>query len=316
MHFEDRNGVKVAFIGIDACPEPGLRRPFNFIGFLDQQEQQTIRNLKKKAEEMADHIVWFGHYPTSCILPFKTESQRMDLRHFIGSSQGSQVYVCGHLHAMGGLVKKMYTKQKKGFLELELGDWKDSRMYRLAAIDHGHFSFVDQKHNMWPLVLVTNPKHAQYEIPGREPLHLIPKSSHIRLLAFSDVAIKTVKISFDKDTWRECKQAEGPLYVCEWLPHLFSSGLHNLYVHVVDEIEKEMFVEHPFSMDGTVIGFPLTARILLMLDADVVVSIFNIMLVNRRIIIMLFEIMLVQLGPVSCLNNVSNMLLRVSVKTT
>ncbi|KAJ0175725.1 hypothetical protein K1T71_008884 [Dendrolimus kikuchii] len=270
MYFEERNGVNVAFIGIDACPDPGLRRPFNFIGILDAQEQQTIKNLKKKAEEVADHVVWFGHYPTSCILPLETGSERMDLRQFIGSSHGSQVYVCGHLHSMGGLVKKMYTKQKKGFLELELSDWKDNRMYRLAAIDHGHFSFVDQKHNLWPLVLITNPKHAKYAMPGREPLHLIPESSHIRILAFSDVTINTVKISFDQVSWMKCKQAEGPLYVCHWLPHLFQKGLHYLYVHVVDELDKEMFVEHPFSLDGTVVGFPITARILLMLDAGVV----------------------------------------------
>lgn len=270
IHFEDRNGVNVAFLGIDACPDPGLRRPFNFIGILDAQEQQTLQKLKQKAEENADHIVWFGHYPTSCILPLEIDSERLDLRQFIGSSHGSQVYVCGHLHSMGGLVKEMYTKQKKGFLELELSDWKDNRMFRLLAIDHGHLSFVDQKHNVWPLVLVTNPKHAKYTMPGREPVHLIPESTHIRILAFSDVAITSVKISFDKISWMKCKQADGPLYVCKWLPHLFTRGLHSLHVHVVDELEKEAHVERTFSLDGTSVGFPITARILLMLDAGAV----------------------------------------------
>lgn len=270
VHFENNNGVNVAFLGIDACPDPGLRRPFNFIGILDTQEQSLIQNLKTEAENKADHIIWFGHYPTSCILPLQKESQSFDLRQLIGVYPGSQVYLCGHLHSMGGLVPRMHAKQKKGYLELELGDWKDNRMYRLAAIDHGLFSFVDQKHNVWPLVLVTNPKHAKYAMPGREPLHLITTSTHIRILAFSDVDIVNVQITFDKITWMECKHTKGPLYTCLWLPYLFKNGLHHLYVKVSDELGKEAEVEHPFTLDGSLMNFEVTARILLMLEAGVV----------------------------------------------
>lgn len=259
-------------MGVDACPDPGLRRPFNFIGILDAGEQQLLQKLKVEAESKADHIVWFGHYPTSCILSLENDASKLNIRHLIGSSQGSHVYVCGHLHSMGGLVPKMYTKQKKGYLELELGDWKDNRMYRLAAIDHGHFSFVDQKHNVWPLVLVTNPKNARYVMHGREPLQLIPGSSHIRILVFSDVAVKNVDISFDQISWMTCRHTTGPLYVCHWLPHLFTKGVHYLYVKAYDEIGREAFVEHPFTLDGSVMSFEITARILLMLDAGIVVS--------------------------------------------
>lgn len=39
------------------------------------------------------------------------------------------VYLCGHLHSLGGLVPAMYTRQRTGLLELELEDWKDGRMY-------------------------------------------------------------------------------------------------------------------------------------------------------------------------------------------
>lgn len=271
VHYENRNGVNVAFLGIDACPDPGLRRPFNFIGILDAQEQSNILRLKAEAELKADHIIWFGHYPTSCILPLQRDASSFDLRQLIGSSHSSQVYVCGHLHSMGGLVPRMYTKQKKGFLELELGDWKDNRMYRLAALDHGHFTFVDQKHNVWPLVLVTNPKHARYVMAGREPLHLITDSTHIRLLAFSDVNIVNVKITFDKISWMACKHKNGPLYVCRWLPYLFTTGLHHLYIKVSDELEREVEIDHPFSLDGSDMGFEIPPRILLMLDAGVVV---------------------------------------------
>lgn len=259
-------------MGVDACPEPGLRRPFNFIGILDVQEQSNILRLKAEAEAKADHIVWFGHYPSSCILPIQRDSNSFNLRQIIGSSQESHVYVCGHLHSMGGLVPKMYTIHRKGFLELELGDWKDNRMYRLVAIDHGHFSFVDQKHNVWPLVLVTNPKHARYTMPGREPLHLISESTHIRILAFSDVKIVSVQLTFDRISWMTCKNVEGPLYTCRWFPYLFRTGLQTVYVKVKDELDKEALVEHPFTLDGSLMNFDVPGRILLMLNAGAVVS--------------------------------------------
>lgn len=191
---------------------------------------------------------------------------------------------------MGGLVPKMYTKHKHGYLELELGDWKDNRMFRLGAIDHGQFSFVDQKHNSWPLVLVTNPKNAQYSMPGREPLPLIAESTHVRILAFSDVTIDTVKISYDSESWMKCRQKDGPLYVCQWLPNLFNSGLNYLHVTVTDEHGKETTIKHPFTIDGAVMNFYMTARILLMLDAGVVVRIHHSFLVLFTISIFLTKL--------------------------
>lgn len=91
----------------------------------------------------------------------------------------SIVYLCGHLHTLGGLVPQMYTMQDEGFAELELADWKDERMlvessysencikysilffmfrFRLLAFDKGSFTFIDVKHGKWPIILVTNPR--------------------------------------------------------------------------------------------------------------------------------------------------------------
>lgn len=44
------------------------------------------------------------------------------------------VYLCGHYHTLGGSVPNMYTTQQAGFLELELADWKDNRMYNFISI--------------------------------------------------------------------------------------------------------------------------------------------------------------------------------------
>jgi len=91
----------------------------------------------------------------------------------------SIVYLCGHLHTLGGLVPQMYTIQNEGFAELELADWKDGRVlvkyrlnvkltinctamflyrFRLMAFDQGSFSFIDIRHGQWPIILVTYPR--------------------------------------------------------------------------------------------------------------------------------------------------------------
>lgn len=58
-----------SFIAIDACLKPGPKRPFNFVGVLDHREINKIQQLVNQSKEInADYIIWFGHYPTSCIL--------------------------------------------------------------------------------------------------------------------------------------------------------------------------------------------------------------------------------------------------------
>lgn len=52
--------------------------------------------------------------------------------------------------------------------------------YRLAAIDHGQFSFIDIKHNDWPVVLITNPKNVLFMIPQKENLKSIVTSMYVR----------------------------------------------------------------------------------------------------------------------------------------
>lgn len=48
------------------------------------------------------------------------------------------------------------------------------------AIDHGLLSFVDVTHRDWPVVLITNPKHSLFLIPGKENYDIIMNSTHIR----------------------------------------------------------------------------------------------------------------------------------------
>eukprot|EP00042_Codosiga_hollandica_P049047 m.562170 g.562170 ORF g.562170 m.562170 type:complete len:109 (-) comp57799_c0_seq2:1344-1670(-) len=82
------------------------------------------------------------------------------------------LYLCGHLHT---LVSQMYARHDN-FLELEVGDWRDNRKFRLMAIDHDLISFADLSFNSWPALLVLNPKDARFINDAREPLHLIGTS--------------------------------------------------------------------------------------------------------------------------------------------
>ncbi|CAK9804583.1 Transmembrane protein 62 [Anthophora plagiata] len=249
------------FIAVDACLKPGPRRPFNFVGMLDEHEINSIYTLLNKSQENnADFIIWFGHYPTSCIL----SPPNTGIRNIIGKHKESMVYLCGHYHMLGGTVPNMYTLQQAGFLELELADWKDNRMYRLGAIDHGQFSFIDLQHKEWPVVLITNPKHALYTMPRKENIMSVIKSTHIRILAFSIALIKTVEVQLDAEAWFECDHVKGPLYVLRWNTTDYREGIHSIRVRVTDADGRETIIYQPFALDGSRLSFRVLPRLILM----------------------------------------------------
>merc|ERR1719284_823595 len=105
---------------------PGPKKLFNFLGHLPENKLVELSLLRRPAMEMM---------------------------------RGGLVYLSGHLHTLGGLAPELYTLHHTGTPELELGDWKENRRYRLLAVDNGVLSFVDIKHGDWPVVLVTNPKN-------------------------------------------------------------------------------------------------------------------------------------------------------------
>ncbi|ETN59868.1 transmembrane protein 62 [Anopheles darlingi] len=203
MQHIERGGERYAFIAVDACLDPGPKRPFNFVGMLSINETQHLFNLAEQSRAMGtNYTIWFGHYPTSCILTPGLGSG--GIRNLIGRYRDAYAYLSGHFHTLGGAVPRMYTLQKEGFLELELGDWMRNRRYRLAAFDHGYFSFVDVQHNQWPVILVTNPKEAHFNIPEKESPGPVLESTHIRILIFSPARITECQVKLDTSSWKEC----------------------------------------------------------------------------------------------------------------
>lgn len=123
----DKGGDRFTFIGVDACLEPGPKRQLNFIGVLSLNDTLHINRMAEEARQNGgNYTIWFGHYPTSCIVTMETGS--WGVRQLIGQHREGVVYMCGHLHKLGGMVPRMYTLQNEGFLELELGDWKWGRV--------------------------------------------------------------------------------------------------------------------------------------------------------------------------------------------
>ncbi|XP_076359605.1 transmembrane protein 62-like isoform X2 [Tachypleus tridentatus] len=257
------------FIGLDACLEPGPKRPFNFVGRLTEVEYKALEEMKKKSQG-SNFTIWFGHYPTSTMV-----SPPPGVRELM---KGSGPYLCGHLHTLIGLVPSMYTLHSTGSLELELSDWKLNRRYRVAAVDHGMFSFIDLKHGQWPVVLVTNPKHALYTMPSIEPLNIIRKSSHIRILIFSPYPIVSTQIQVDKGDWQNLTHSDGPLYILPWKPENYLKDIHSIDVYVKDNKNQEAHVNHVFSLDGSRPSFSKLGRAVLMGHISVGQTIFGIFL--------------------------------------
>ncbi|CAG5100431.1 Similar to TMEM62: Transmembrane protein 62 (Homo sapiens) [Cotesia congregata] len=267
IHQISANKEKFSFIAIDACLDPGPRRPFNFIGLLDNKEVDHVKKLAQESRRLnSNYIIWFGHYPTSSIL---TEDTR-NIRSIMGDYGEGLVYLCGHYHTLGGTLPEMYTLQHVGFLELELGDWKDNRLYRVAAVDHGQFSFIDVKHGDWPVILITNPKHALYTMPSKENFESIVKSTHIRVLAFSTTPIEKVEIKINDEPWIDCNHIEGPLYTIKWNPALYKSGIQIIRARVEDKNGKQKEITQPFVLDGTRLSFKLLSRFILMSNATTI----------------------------------------------
>ncbi|XP_055329801.1 transmembrane protein 62-like [Paramacrobiotus metropolitanus] len=261
-HYVHRYGANsVSFIAMDATPDPGFRRPFNFFGIITEQQMEELHRFADDAKS-SNVTIWFGHYPTSYI-----SSPPPGISH---TMRGAVAYLSGHLHTLGGLAPELYALQKSGTLELELGDWKANRLFRIAAIDHDLMSFADYEFNQWPIVLVTNPKNVRFYAPVHEPLDRIARSTHIRVLAFSPHGIHSVQILLpDATTYQTATRvrSSSPLFTLPWDASRYAIGSHTLTVRVEDSAGNIREIVQEFATrDAQVPGFSLLRRLILMGD--------------------------------------------------
>ncbi|KAF9898351.1 Transmembrane protein 62, partial [Lobosporangium transversale] len=154
--FDVKTGYgKYGFIGIDACPKPGPARPYNFFGLF---ETPDMDNLKQRLDlsKGNNHTFVFSHYPVTTTMFGETSTGES----FADLSKAFSVYMCGHLHKLKwGLGDALQTYQPTHFLELEVGDMKQSGMYRIMVVDHDMISFTDVSMSMTtiPPALIPSP---------------------------------------------------------------------------------------------------------------------------------------------------------------
>ncbi|NXX46328.1 TMM62 protein, partial [Tricholaema leucomelas] len=248
-----------SFICVDATLNPGPKRPYNFYGILNTNQMEEL-SLMAKESLHSNHTIWFGHYPTSTII-----SPAPGIRALM--RQGLSSYLCGHLHTMGGLMPVLHSQHHGGTLELELGDWKDNRKYRILAFDHDLLSFADLKFEEWPVVLITNPKPLLYSSSAHEPLVKMLYSTHIRILAFSPSVIVSVNVHIDRVHVGNAQHVSGPLYVLKWSPQNYSKGFHHIDVTVQDASGRISTQSHVFAMDENLsLRFAFWPSVILLTD--------------------------------------------------
>eukprot|EP00210_Caulerpa_lentillifera_P005648 g5401.t1 len=139
-------------VGVDAAPQVGLRSPTNFLGritgdILTELESKLVDEIRHWSIRDCDPVyLAYGHYPLSMIAKDSSspvagdqgELKRLLLKY------GVKTWLFGHLHdEVGNHLSRIHHGSAATLLELELADWKFIRRFRIIAIDHGEFSFVD-----------------------------------------------------------------------------------------------------------------------------------------------------------------------------
>ncbi|XP_030307930.1 transmembrane protein 62 isoform X2 [Calypte anna] len=271
-----------SFICVDATLSPGPKRPYNFLGILNTNQMEEL-SLMTAESLHSNHTIWFGHYPTSTII-----SPAPGIRTLMNSATA---YLCGHLHTLGGLMPALYTQHSGGTLELELGDWKHNRRYRILAFDHDLLSFADLTFNEWPVVLITNPKSLLYSSAAHEPLVRILYSTHIRILAFSPSGITSVEVYIDGVHLGSAHQASGPLYVLRWSPQNYSEGFHHINVTAQDASGRTSTQSHIFALEENLsLRFGFWASVVLLTDFYLLARVlFGLMVLIQIALIIVFR---------------------------
>nr|XP_045012463.1 transmembrane protein 62 isoform X2 [Jaculus jaculus] len=268
-----------SFISVDATQKPGPKRPFNFFGILDEEQMKELILLSKESSQ-SNQTIWFGHFTTSTIL-----SPSPGIRTIMSSATA---YLCGHLHTLGGLMPVLHSRHSKGTLELEVGDWKDNRRYRIFAFDHDLFSFADLSFGKWPVVLITNPKPLLYSCAKHEPLERLFHSTHIRVLAFSLSSITSVIVKIDGINLGQATHLSGPIFILKWNPRNYSNGTYTIEVIVQDSAGRSRSAHHIFSVqENTHLTFDPLASFILLTDHYIVARVLFVLIVLLQLTILI-----------------------------
>ncbi|KAL6001562.1 hypothetical protein ACLOJK_007300 [Asimina triloba] len=237
-------GWKYLFVGIDDSMDIGIRGPSNLFGHATDERIKTIETELEYWDRDSDALVTkivFGHFPMS----FTAASESGRSYETIFGRHSVSTYLCGHLHAKFSKqlwklhsvevpVNSSQPKEIHQFWEWELGDWKESKVMRILAVDRGVVSFVDvellrghesKQDDFKTVILVTNPIDSR-SMNGINSGHHILKND-ISALIFSTKPILNVTAKIF-DSFRAFMLVEelplfasnpvdnGPLFHAKW----------------------------------------------------------------------------------------------------
>uniref|UniRef100_A0A9J7YMF5 Transmembrane protein 62 n=1 Tax=Cyprinus carpio carpio TaxID=630221 RepID=A0A9J7YMF5_CYPCA len=240
-----------SFICADATLTPGPKRPYNFFGIINQTQMDMLATFREESLS-SNKSIWFGHYTTSTVIsPFPGIRELMST---------AVAYLCGHLHTLGGFMPVLHSRHQGGTLELELGDWMDNRRYRILAFDHDLLSFTDVTFEDWPAVLITNPKDTYVTLSS------LIQTSRLCLLS-ACLSCSVLRRIVDGVSLGKAFSAGGPLYVLQWDPTLYTTGLHTIRVKVEDSAGRSKVREQPFTLEeGLAPSFGFMQSFILLTD--------------------------------------------------
>lgn len=258
---------KYAIVAPDGCPDYGPSKPLNFFGVLSKRKMDWLEEVSQKLEaEDVNHTFVSFHYPL-ITTSFEHTTSGLDFNQL--STRFSAI-LSGHLHKLFGLGKRsLYSKSPSGLLDLELNDMKDSKAFRIMAVDNDIFSFVDETIDKPPFILITNPPDARFLTNSSRDTLTMLESSHVRVLVFSPITIKEAYFSIDESEELQLQESRDSkqLLVHPWNPKKLGSGIHKIRVRIVDAMGSARIIERSFSTGKTSLeintlgGFLLSVRL-------------------------------------------------------
>lgn len=242
---------KFGLVTVDGCPDFGLSRPFNFFGSLSMDKMDELqKHLRELRDANVNHVVLASHYPL-VTMQFSTASDGSNIQEL---TQNVTAYLSGHLHRLVWKAgEQLYAHRENGMLDLELNDLKDHAFFRIAALDHGRFTFADMPLSKMPYIVVLNPKDSRFNIPHLEGGQSPSRMTQLRVLIFGNSTSFDAKaIVNERD---ECKlipvRKGGPLHVCRWrLEQLEVNAVHSLKVIASEPSGSSTTIKIDFQLDG------------------------------------------------------------------
>ncbi|KAI3380845.1 hypothetical protein SNEBB_002367 [Seison nebaliae] len=247
--FDKNNRKNLSIIALDSNPQPGPRRPFNFIGEFSEINWNWMKEMMEKVVNENSISLLAAHHPLNCLsLTDRNELLNLVKKYRKKDGRILSGYLTGHLHNFFNVGGRMFRRHIDNLYEFELNDWKYSRALRLFAVDSDSFTFHDYRFNNGKsevkksvkklknfdgtsqligenstIFLITNPSLWRHQQNNEKWLNYVLKTNYIHLLLFNQKSFNGITVEiFHKgkliETLKKIDRKFKPLYLIKWQP--------------------------------------------------------------------------------------------------